>query len=65
MVSEAQAALDAWTAKREREVEDFVAQLKMSLLMAPDSLTWRELEEDVEKFKAMGLEDKVLSHECT
>ena len=58
VVADAEAALDAWKAKRQVEVEDFVAHLKMSLLMAPESLTWRELEETIDKFKEMGLEDK-------
>ena len=65
VVPEAQAALEAWKAKRELEVEDFVAQMKMALLMAPDSLTWRELEQNIEKFKAMGLEDKVSGEEIS
>ena len=58
VVEEAQAALEAWRVKNQAEIEDFLADMKMALLMAPDSLTWRELEANIEKFKALGLEDK-------
>ena len=58
VVVQAQAALDAWSAQRAKEIEDFIADMKMALLMAPDSLTWRELEANIQKFKELGLEDK-------